>query len=157
VLQSNLSKRFLNKLINKSVQGCFFTCVLILVGIFFVGCTNDKPQPINYGHDGCNHCKMIITDYRFGGELVTKKGKVYKFDSLECLNEYMNLHSDDYKIYVSDSKQSGNLIEAEKANFEIRSELRSPMGKGILASPADEKDIKGNLISWKDLLPKLKR
>jgi copper chaperone NosL len=100
---------------------------------------------------------MTITDKRFGGELVTQKGKVYKFDSLECLNKYMNLHSDDYKIYVVDSMHDGNLIEAEKANFEIRSELRSPMGIGILASPQSEKDIKGNFIQWKELQLKLEK
>jgi copper chaperone NosL len=100
---------------------------------------------------------MMIADKRFGGELVTKKGKVYKFDSLECLSEYMDLHSDDYKIYVVDSMNDGNLIEAEKANFEIRSELRSPMGQGILASPKRENVAKRNLLEWKDLKPKLKR
>jgi copper chaperone NosL len=141
---------------NKSSRH-FLVGVIVFVFCFLSACTGDKPQAIVYGHDSCSHCKMTITDRRFGGELVTKKGKVYKFDSLECLNQYMNLHSDDYKIYVADSTQGGNLIEAEKANFEIHSELRSPMGIGILASPRDEKEIKGNLIQWKDLQPKLKK
>lgn len=139
------------------VQTNLLIGLIVFILFSLTACTSDKPQPINYGHDSCSHCKMTITDKRFGGELVTKKGKVYKFDSLECLDQYMNLHSDDYKIYVSDSIHGGNLIEAEKANFEIRSELRSPMGIGILAYPKDEKEIKGNLIQWKDLQPKLKR
>lgn len=132
--------------------------VAVLFGAFFISaCTSNKPESINYGHDSCNNCKMTIADKRFGGELITKKGKVFKFDSLECLNEYINLHTDDYKIYVVDSLHSGNFIEAEKANFEIHSDIRSPMGQGILASPRGENDVKGTFIQWKDLQPKLKR
>jgi copper chaperone NosL len=98
---------------------------------------------------------MTITDKRFGGELVTKKGKSYKFDSLECLNKYMVLHPDDYKIYTVDSAQDGKFIEIEKAYFELRSDLRSPMGQGILAFPSSESVTKGSLIQWKELQSKL--
>jgi copper chaperone NosL len=130
---------------------------VVLLALVFLSCTKKEAEPIGFGHDSCHHCKMTITDKRFGGELVTSKGKVYKFDSLECLDEYKILHSDDYKIYVVDSLNNGNLIEAEKAQFEIRSDLRSPMGRGILASPKNENELKGNQLTWKDLAPKLKR
>lgn len=132
----------------------WFLVVLMMV---LGSCTKKQAEPFQYGHDSCNHCKMIITDKRFGGELVTPKGKVYKFDSLECLNEHMILHSDDYKIYVVDSEKNGNLIEADQAQFEIRSELRSPMGQGILATAKKENEKKGNQLQWKELVPKLKR
>lgn len=137
------------------VSKCYF--IFIILTLILCSCTKKEVEPFDYGHDSCSHCKMTITDKRFGGELVSSKGKVYKFDSLECLNEYMNLHSDDYKIYVVDSENAGNLIEADKAQFEIRSELRSPMGQGILASPKKENETKGNQLQWKDLMPKLKR
>ena len=34
------------------------------------------PEPIRYGQDNCHHCKMTLTDKRFGAEIVTQKGKV---------------------------------------------------------------------------------
>ena len=42
-------------------------------------------QPINYGEDECEFCKMMVMDKRYGAELVTDKGKIYFFDSIECL------------------------------------------------------------------------
>ncbi len=31
---------------------------------------------------------MLITDNKYGAELITTKGKIYKFDSMECLVEF---------------------------------------------------------------------
>ena len=47
------------------------------------------PEPIAYGHDGCAYCEMTIMDQRYGTELVTDKGKIFKFDSVECLVRYL--------------------------------------------------------------------
>ena len=38
------------------------------------GC-NPKPEKITFGKDNCAECKMTIMDPKFGGEIVTKKGK----------------------------------------------------------------------------------
>ncbi|WP_431210053.1 nitrous oxide reductase accessory protein NosL [Puia sp. P3] len=61
-----------------------------LVGVVLLlqGCQTG-PEPILYGQDDCSFCKMSFTDKRFGGEVCTKKGKVYKFDDLHCLVESM--------------------------------------------------------------------
>ena len=45
----------------------------------FMSC-NTKPEPFAIGKDNCSFCKMGIIDPRFGGEMITKKGKIYKFD-----------------------------------------------------------------------------
>lgn len=141
-------------------------CLIVFCLLFMVSCTGQKPEMILLGQDACHHCRMKITDPRFGGELVTKKGKVYKFDSLECLHEYKNLHSDEYKIYVVNSLAGGALIEAEKAEFEVRSDIRSPMGLGILAQPLNEKSGgevttgktgSGAKLKWDDILTLIKK
>ncbi|MFL5807903.1 MAG: hypothetical protein ACJ749_00200, partial [Flavisolibacter sp.] len=44
-----------------------------------------KPQPFAYGKDVCDDCSMTIMDPKFGGEIITKKGKVFKFDDAHCL------------------------------------------------------------------------
>ena len=63
--------------------------VLSLITILISACSKG-PQPINYGEDECEFCKMMVMDKRYGAELVTDKGKIYFFDSIECLVGYLD-------------------------------------------------------------------
>src|SRR5690606_30570495 len=65
-------------------------CLLLL----FTAC-KPEAQAIDYGFDSCTHCKMTIADNRYGAELVTQKGKVYKFDAVECLTAYEESDSEE--------------------------------------------------------------
>ena len=56
-----------------------------LLGLIFISACTVEPQPIQYGRDNCAFCKMTIVDGRYGSELVSSKGKVFKFDAVECL------------------------------------------------------------------------
>jgi len=58
--------------------------------IFLLLSCSTGSQPINYGKDNCDFCKMTIMDQKFGTEIVTKKGKIYKFDSDECMRNFYN-------------------------------------------------------------------
>ncbi|MGB5288980.1 MAG: hypothetical protein WBN42_10875, partial [Ignavibacteriaceae bacterium] len=60
-----------------------FSMVFLLPLLFLLASCGSKPEPINYGKDECEFCRMQISDNRYGAELVTDKGKVYKFDSIE--------------------------------------------------------------------------
>lgn len=44
-----------------------------------------KAQSITYGADMCHFCKMNIVDVQHASEIVTKKGKVFKYDAIECM------------------------------------------------------------------------
>jgi len=59
--------------------------LFFLLLLLFAGCRPKGPVAIEYGQDICAFCKMIIADPRFGAEVITKTGKVYKFDSVECM------------------------------------------------------------------------
>jgi copper chaperone NosL len=61
----------------------------ILLVLLLLAC-NPESQPINYGADMCEFCRMSIVDQRFGSEIVTQKGKVYKFDAVECMINYLD-------------------------------------------------------------------
>ena len=54
------------------------------IAFLLIGC-NPKAEKINLGKDQCAECKMTIADPKFGAEIVTKKGKVYKFDDTHCI------------------------------------------------------------------------
>jgi copper chaperone NosL len=60
-----------------------------LVAISLLSC-EIKPEPLIMGKDACHTCKMILMDERFGAEIVTKKGKIYKFDDLNCMIGFIN-------------------------------------------------------------------
>ena len=56
-------------------------------------------------------------DQKFGGELVTTKGKVYKFDDINCLFNFYNggsVNKKDFRFkLVVDFSQPEKLIDAE--------------------------------------------
>src|SRR5690606_39410929 len=50
--------------------------------------------------DHCTHCRMSIADPKFGAELVTQKGRVFKFDALECLVPYLQDNSQERYAHI---------------------------------------------------------
>lgn len=130
--------------------------------LFLWGCTPKSAEPILFGQDSCAHCKMMITDRRFGGEIITTKGKVYKFDSLECLNDFSKknraLLGESYREFVVSVTNQGALIPANSARFYLEPTLRSPMGKGYLAAPSVDalrsslgQDKIDKTLTWEDV------
>ena len=101
---------------------------------------------------------MKLEDYRFGGLILTQKGKSYKFDSLECLLRFqaqkLNINEAIKARYVFHSFKKGEIIELEKAHFLKVPNLNSPMGIGILASDSAEEITKaknefgGEVMTW---------
>jgi len=133
--------------------------LLLFSPVLFFSCGNSGPEPINYNKDACDFCKMSISESRFAAELITVKGRVYKFDDLKCLLQYdaTNKEVAVKNYYVADFSADKQLIDASNAFF-IRSEmLRSPMG-GNTAAFASQKTAANHagknqtsIIEWKDL------
>jgi copper chaperone NosL len=124
--------------------------------LLLFGCTPEA-QPIAYGTDNCHHCKMTITDSRYGSELVTKKGKVFKFDSVECMAVHLNKDAkaeDVHMVLVTDYTKPNTLIDASQAVFLQSENLPSPMGMYLTAFSGDETAIEfqnekgGALLNW---------
>jgi copper chaperone NosL len=116
------------------------------------------PEPIMLGQDACSFCKMSIADNRFGAEIITKKGKIYKFDDVHCVLGFMKantINNNDIKeTYLVNFEEPHNFILAEKALLLKSSELHSPMG-GNVASFDNEKKlkdaaqkVKGETVTW---------
>ncbi|MFM1875238.1 MAG: hypothetical protein RL266_975 [Bacteroidota bacterium] len=133
------------------------TCIFILA-LLLSGCAVE-PQPINYGADACNYCKMNIVDTQHAAQFVTSKGKCYRFDAIECM---LNLEKDFVEapielFLICDYAKPGSLIDATTATYLISENIPSPMG-GFLSgfSSSDEaKTIKteagGELFTWQQL------
>jgi len=94
-----------------------------------------KPQEIDYGHDACHFCQMTIVDTQHAAELVTTKGKSFKYDAIECmLNDLQHWDEAPVKLYlVADYGQPKLLIDATKAHYLISESIPSPMGAFLSA------------------------
>lgn len=100
-----------------------------------VSACDSGPQPIRIGEDRCAFCVMGIAEAVFAAELVTKKGRVYTFDSVECLAAFINTREgfEVGSLWVTDNQAPPALIDATTASFIRSDEIRSPMGLGLAA------------------------
>jgi len=132
---------------------------LFLPALFLLAC-NISPQPINYGEDACHYCTMTIVDHQHAAQIVTDKGKAYKFDAIECMLNFLKENEDiTPELYlVADFMNPGQLIDATKATYLISKNIPSPMGAYLSAfqtkEAADKTKMKyqGKLYSWQEIL-----
>lgn len=142
--------------------------ITLIISMFMsvmLSCSSD-PEPINYGSDQCEHCRMTIVDNKFAAEIVTNKGRVYKFDAAECMIKYIKsgkIKEEDINgRFVTDASKPGQFVEAAKASYLISENFPSPMGADLSAfgSRADaekfQKNYSGELKTWDEVLIKLK-
>lgn len=136
---------------------------IIIITLMFFSC-NVSPQPIEYGSDGCHFCKMTIVDKVHAAEVVTKKGKVYKFDATECMVNFMEeFDTSEIALFLSNNYlEPESLIDATKATFLISENIPSPMGAFLSAFKTKDDAVKtqlekdGDLYTWEELLSHLK-
>lgn len=123
---------------------------------------NTGPEPLKTGIDNCYFCKMTISDVRFGAEIVTKKGKVYKFDDTHCIVSYLKTKdvepADIKNTYLTNYAGNHQLIEVANALLLSSDGLRSPMGGNVAAFDnkdsllAVQKRFAGNTVTWQELI-----
>jgi len=118
-----------------------------------------EPEPIRFGKDNCHQCKMTLTDRRFGAEVVTKKGKVYKLDDLNCLVSFLNsgeVPPENIALTLAvDFKKTGQFVEVQKAYFLENDIIKSPM-RADVASFSEQQDLEmfkteiggGKVLDW---------
>jgi len=135
--------------------------LIVLTLILIVGCGSD-PEPINYGHDECDFCRMQITDNRYGCEIVTGRGKVFKFDEVGCMIDYAMVEnlvgSTENKFFVTVFSMPETFTDATSAHYVKNDNYRSPMGLNVMAfereTDADDFLVKneGLLLNWIEVI-----
>lgn len=137
---------------------------LVLISLLFTAC-NVSPQSINYGEDACHFCNMTIVDRQHASQVVTSKGKAFKYDAIECMVHSLQDEFKDTEIalyLVADFNQPGELIDASKATYLVSEKLQSPMGANLSAfqnveagQKAQEK-FTGKVYTWEEIQNHLK-
>jgi copper chaperone NosL len=141
------------------------TILIHVIAISFLSCTAN-PEPLTMGKDACHTCKMTLMDNKFGAEIVTKKGKVYKFDDLNCMINFNNSGYEpeeniEHRLVV-DFAHTGNLIDATKTFYCKSAKINSPMGSHVAAFEKKEDQDKfnsewqGTTLNWNELATQLK-
>jgi copper chaperone NosL len=155
--------RVLQKTMKTKHHRKFFSAILhksaaVMLLAFFLSSCSVEPQPIQYGKEQCVFCKMTIADSRFGCELLTKKGKAYKFDSNECMINYIVKNkveeSTISSLLTSDYSSPGKFVNAKSAFYIINPAFQSPMGANLAAfaekNTAEQLHAKydGKILGW---------
>jgi len=135
--------------------------IFCIVTLCLMSCSHLQPEAIHYGVDACMHCKMTISDTRFGAEFVTKKGRDFKFDDIQCMMSYVkenNLKKEDIAgFYIADFKGVGELKAISEMFFLKSAGLKSPMGGNVAAlNSENERDsllqqMDGSQVDWDEL------
>lgn len=109
--------------------------LLIALSVGLNSCSPKGPEPIVIHSDACSFCEMKISDGKFGAELITSKGRVYKFDDLFCMKNYRkeNATTEFSGIYIHNFEGNNDLIDATTAYFVHHPSLKSPMGGNTAA------------------------
>jgi len=133
-----------------------------IIFVLILASCQPKEKAIDYGQDECQHCRMMIVEKQYGSELVTKKGKVYKFDSIECLIDYLHTdlisENDIAFSLVTSFNRPEELRPVEKSFFLYSKQLPSPMGKYLTAFESQEAALAakekfgGEIMNWEHLL-----
>ncbi len=137
--------------------------ILLIFSLSILTACKVEPKEINYNSDHCHYCDMTVVDKTHAAQYVTKKGKVYMFDAIECMVNDLNKNNNEDTmafLLVVDYANPGNLVDAKTATYLISEKIKSPMGANLSAFSSKEiaekalKDNGGKLYTWSTLKEK---
>ncbi len=121
-------------------------------------CGSPAPVPIAIGVDACEHCHMPVSDPRYAAQLVTVKGRVYRFDDIGCMAAFL---ADGVvpagkveAAWAADFLHPGRWIPVEAAIYLRTDSLHTPMASGLIAlnpgAPLDSvaRAVGGIRLDW---------
>ncbi|HEX4849824.1 MAG TPA: nitrous oxide reductase accessory protein NosL, partial [Puia sp.] len=107
------------------------------------------------------YCKMMITDLRFCSEILTKKGRVLKFDDSHCLRSFIKsneiVEPEIQEIYLTDFTGNHSFIKASEAFLLQSDSLNTPMNGNIAAFSSQQsleeimQKYPGKILKWNEI------
>lgn len=148
---------------SKIMKRIFLKAILgIVISWITISC-KVEPKAIEFGKDQCDFCSMSIVDKTHASQYVTKKGKQFKFDAIECMvNDVSEKNEEEIAILlVADFGNPGKMIDAKIASYLISEEIKSPMGAYLSALSTNKKAVElqkihsGKIYTWESLKQQL--
>lgn len=143
VLQAKNGLTFSLIIINFSIQNMMKfqkSTLLALSFLALLSCSGSGPKDFLLEKDQCDNCKMTVADINYATELITEKGRVYKFDDLSCMTMYESSEPEkakNAKKYVIDAP-TGKFLDLSKATLIKGGSIKSPMGGNTQAFASKE-------------------
>ena len=133
--------------------------LVLLPALFLLSCSEAKPIQAKLNVDNCDYCKMTISDAKFVAEIITKKGRIYKFDDIDCMRNYNkeNPNPDGVKLFVADFEQPEAFLNVAEASFVKGDTIASPMGGNTVAFSDAKKaetfsaNLPVQILNWSDI------
>lgn len=115
--------------------------IIILFALTAFSCNSKEPKPIKLNYDTCDFCKMTISNAKYASELITKKGRCYKFDDVSCMIKYLKDNSDlaNAELFVTNYSNENQFIPVTKGFYLLGGTVRGPMGGKVVAFDSDKK------------------
>jgi copper chaperone NosL len=144
--------------------GAIVSIAVMLGGFLLLSGCERGPQAIEYGKDSCAECNMTIVDKRFGAEFVTGKGKVFKFDDVNCMVEFIERepHAGDTTAqrFIVTFNEEDSLAQADNLVFVKHKDLRTPMRSNVAAfqdkssaqTTLEKLGEGGSMMTWQDVM-----
>lgn len=138
--------------------------LLVLPLLLLLYSCSIEQSPLNYGQDICSYCKMTIVDKTHGAEMVTNKGKVFKYDAIECMILDLREKNEETvsMVLVNTIDSPATLNDARVATFLVSEGIPSPMGANLSGFTQKEraeevlKEKGGAMFSWEKICEKIK-
>jgi len=109
---------------------------------------------------------MPVADEKFGGEIITVKGKLYKFDDMGCMIHFMknglSVNETINKIFPINYVNCRKFIDVNQSVFLVSANFRTPMNSNIAAFESQQeaspflKNFPGEILTWDQLQQKTK-
>ena len=93
----------------------------------------------------CSECSMDVEDLEYAAQLIGKDGNTYFFDDIGCVVLWLENHSPDIQIILTQTLDTHRWIDATKAWYSRIAP--SPMGYGFAAV----ENKKEGLITYEDM------
>ena len=145
----------------KPVQAKGVTAAAAVLLVSLSSCSSG-PQAIAFGQDACDDCRKTNMEPQFASEILTKKGRAYKFDDVHCLRNFLKkgtvASADIAHTYCIDFNDKKTFIPAEAASFVTSEQIKSPMNGNTAAfgtkAAAEQtaNTVHGQLITWNELM-----
>ncbi|HJR99572.1 MAG TPA: nitrous oxide reductase accessory protein NosL [Flavobacterium sp.] len=133
--------------------------LIVFTSTLLISCQSKAVEPLKLNVDQCTFCKMSIADGKFGSEIITTKGRVYKFDDLSCLVAYVDENKTKVKSYFVHHYNAENvLIPAETAFYLKGGIISSPMRGNMVAFSSQEEalsfkeKLEAREITWANII-----
>jgi copper chaperone NosL len=106
----------------------FLALTLLAAGC---GAESTGPVALALGEDGCDLCRMIISEQRFAVEARFSPSKVEKYDDVGCLVERLAKGGTPSQMWVADHG-TGAWVDVRTAVFVVAKDVKTPMASGIV-------------------------